>query len=120
MSDQVVIFAKMILSSGESFWLKDSLITHKIFELCLFRYLAQSTYFRDTLYVDQISPICFFIKFNSSKSSVFSEFNTFENFGIQNLVDGLFMLRMLTSQSELKNLAFIYEPNFFKCSLGRL
>ena len=37
-----------------SFWLKDSLITHILFELCLFRYLAQSTYFRDTLYVKEI------------------------------------------------------------------
>ena len=36
---------------GESFWQKDSLITHILFELCLFRYLAQSTYFWDTLYV---------------------------------------------------------------------
>ena len=33
-----------------SFWQKDSLITHILFELCLFRYLAQSTYLRDTLY----------------------------------------------------------------------
>ena len=35
---------------GESFWLKDSFSTHILFELCLFRYLAQSTYFWDTLY----------------------------------------------------------------------
>ena len=34
----------MILLSG------DSLITYIHLELCLFRYLAQSTYFRDTLY----------------------------------------------------------------------
>ena len=37
---------------GGSFWQKDSLITHILFELCLFRYLAQSTYFRDTLYYE--------------------------------------------------------------------
>ena len=35
---------------GGSFWPKDSLISRILFELCLFRYLAQSTYFRDTLY----------------------------------------------------------------------
>ena len=35
----------------ESFWQKDSLITHILFELCLFRYLAQSTFFWYTLYV---------------------------------------------------------------------
>ena len=35
---------------GESFWPKDRLITHILFELCLLRYLVQSTYFRDTLY----------------------------------------------------------------------
>ena len=38
----------------ESFRSKDSLITDILFELCLFRYLAQSTYFRDTLYVKEI------------------------------------------------------------------
>ena len=36
---------------GESFWSKDCFITHILFELCVFRYLVQSTYFRDTLYV---------------------------------------------------------------------
>ena len=36
---------------GESFWPKDSFTTHILFELCLFRYLVQSTYFRDTLHV---------------------------------------------------------------------
>jgi hypothetical protein len=36
----------------ESFWQKDSLITHILFDLYLFsRYLAQSIFFRDTLYV---------------------------------------------------------------------
>ena len=30
---------------GESFWQKDSLITHILFELCLFRNLAQHTLF---------------------------------------------------------------------------
>ena len=28
-----------------SFWQKDSLITHMLFELCLFRYLAECTFF---------------------------------------------------------------------------
>ena len=35
---------------GESSWQKDSLITHILFDLCLLWYLAQSTFFRDTLY----------------------------------------------------------------------
>ena len=37
---------------AESFWPKDRLIAHTLFELCLFRYLhlVQSTYFRDTLF----------------------------------------------------------------------
>ena len=39
---------------GGSFWTKDSLISHILFELCLFRYLAQSIYFRDTLYYPNI------------------------------------------------------------------
>ena len=39
----------MILLGG-SFWQKDSLITHILFELCLLWYLAQSTFFLDTLY----------------------------------------------------------------------
>ena len=34
MSDQAVHFARMI---GGSFWQKDSLITHILFEVCLFR-----------------------------------------------------------------------------------
>ena len=34
-----------------SFWQKDSFITHILFELCLFSNLAQSTFFRYTLYV---------------------------------------------------------------------
>ena len=38
----------------ESFWQKYSLITCILFELCLFRYLVQSTYFRDTLYVKSL------------------------------------------------------------------
>ena len=36
---------------GESFWQKDSLITHILFELCLFRNLAQFTFFLLTLYL---------------------------------------------------------------------
>ena len=32
------------------FWQKSSFITHILFELCLFWYLAQSAYFWDTLY----------------------------------------------------------------------
>ena len=35
---------------GGSFWSKDSLITHILFELCLFRNLAQCTLFLLTLY----------------------------------------------------------------------
>ena len=48
-------------------WPKDRLITHILFELCLFWYLAQSTYFRDTLYQCRfddtyvLSGICIFI-----------------------------------------------------------
>ena len=34
---------------GQSFWSKDSLITHILFELCLFRHLAQCTLFLLTL-----------------------------------------------------------------------
>ena len=41
-------------SARGSVWPKDSLITHILFELCLFRYLAQSIYFRDTLYYPNI------------------------------------------------------------------
>ena len=37
-----------------SFWPKDSLISHILFELCLFRYLAQSTSFWDTLYLGSV------------------------------------------------------------------
>ena len=36
---------------GESFWQKDSLMTHILFELCRFRYLSQSTVFWYTLYL---------------------------------------------------------------------
>jgi hypothetical protein len=36
---------------GGSFWQKDSLITHTLFELCLLSFLAQSTSFWDTLYI---------------------------------------------------------------------
>ena len=42
----------MVPSMGKSFWQKDSLITHILFELCLFRYLAQSTSVWDTLYIN--------------------------------------------------------------------
>ena len=35
---------------GESFWPEDSLITHILFELCLFRNLAKCTLFLLTLY----------------------------------------------------------------------
>jgi hypothetical protein len=34
---------------GESFWQNDSLITHILFELCLFRNLAQCNFFLLTL-----------------------------------------------------------------------
>ena len=44
---------------GRSFWPKDSLITHILFELCLFRYLAQSTYFRDTLQLGIVVIVAF-------------------------------------------------------------
>ena len=46
---------------GESYWQKDSLITHILFELCLFRYLAQSTFFRDTLYDFEVVTLDFFL-----------------------------------------------------------
>ena len=36
---------------GESFWQKENLVTHILFELCLFRYLAQSIFFWYTLYL---------------------------------------------------------------------
>ena len=36
---------------GGSFWQKDSLITHILFELCLFRNLAQGTFFLLALYM---------------------------------------------------------------------
>jgi hypothetical protein len=36
---------------GQSFWQKDSLITHILFELCLFRNLAQCTFFLLTIYL---------------------------------------------------------------------
>ena len=35
---------------GESFWQKDSLMTHILFELCRFRYLSQPTFFGYTLF----------------------------------------------------------------------
>ena len=38
------------MSRGGSFWSKDSLITHILFELCLFRNLALCTFFLLTLY----------------------------------------------------------------------
>ena len=41
----------MIPSLENHFGKRDSLIAHILFELCLFRYLAQSTFFRDTLYL---------------------------------------------------------------------
>ena len=34
-----------VIQMGESFWQKDSLITHILCELCLFRNLAQCTFF---------------------------------------------------------------------------
>jgi hypothetical protein len=48
MSDQAVLLPKWF-SHGDSFWQKNSFITHMLFELRLFRNLAQSTFFRDTL-----------------------------------------------------------------------
>ena len=38
-------FCQKDLPLLESFWQKDSLITHILFELCLFRHLAYSTFF---------------------------------------------------------------------------
>ena len=52
-----------LVQMGESFWQKNSLITHILFELCLFRCLAQPTYFRDTLYL----KITFHLKKSCSK-----------------------------------------------------
>ena len=49
MSDQAVLLQKR--SPGQSFWPNTGLVTHILFELCLFWYLVQSTYFWDTLYV---------------------------------------------------------------------
>ena len=40
----------------ESFWQKDSLITHIHFELCLFRNFAQHTFFLLTLYIKRHNP----------------------------------------------------------------
>ena len=51
-------FAKMILQwifMGGSFWQKDSLITHILFEQCLFWYLAQVQILGITLYVPKYS-----------------------------------------------------------------
>ena len=46
---------------GQSFWQKNSFITHILFEVYLFLYLAQSTYLWDTLYflmTDQKLNLC--------------------------------------------------------------
>ena len=45
-----LLFCQNDSPMGESFWQKDSLITHILFELCLSWYLAQSTFLLDTLY----------------------------------------------------------------------
>ena len=45
MSDLSVLLPKWFSHMGGSFWQKDSLITHILFELCLFRNLAQCTFF---------------------------------------------------------------------------
>ena len=47
-----LVFCQNDSQIGGSFWQKDSLITHILFELYLFWYLAQSTYLWDTLYLD--------------------------------------------------------------------
>ena len=52
MSDQAALWPM-----GESFWPKDSLITHILFELCLFKNLAQCTLFLLTLYVCVSIPL---------------------------------------------------------------
>ena len=61
------------------FWQKNSFITHILFELCLFWYLAQSTYLWDTLYIcadirsvtSEFAQLCFQIsRFNSFESNV--------------------------------------------------
>ena len=49
------VMVMVMLRIWGSFWKKDSLITHTIFELCLFWYSAQSTYLWDTLYVGILS-----------------------------------------------------------------
>ena len=56
MSDQAVPLPKWLSDCGIILQ-KDSLITHIVFELCLFRYLAQSTYFWDTLYYVPIDTV---------------------------------------------------------------
>ena len=50
MIDKAVILPKWF-SHGGSFWQKDSWIIQILFELCLLWYLAQSTFFLDTLYI---------------------------------------------------------------------
>ena len=42
---------------GQSFWQKNSFITHIVFELCLFWYLARSTSLWDTLYWEKFCVI---------------------------------------------------------------
>ena len=50
-----LLFCQKDSPMGESFWQKDSLITHILFELCLLWYLAQSTFILDTLYLESVN-----------------------------------------------------------------
>ena len=50
MSGQAVLLPKWS-PRGESFWQKDSLITHIFFESCLLWYLAECTFFLFPLYI---------------------------------------------------------------------
>ena len=47
----------------KSFWPKDSFITHILFELCLFKHLAQCTLFMFTLYSEKVKKFEDFTKF---------------------------------------------------------
>ena len=49
--DMKLFFCQNSPLIGQSFWRKKSFITHILFEICLFWYLAQSTYLWDTLYI---------------------------------------------------------------------
>ena len=59
---------------GQSFWQKNSFITHILFEPCQFVYLAQSTYLWDTLYKFHN------LKLSSRSLIVFNIFQQMTNF----------------------------------------